>query len=511
VKIREPFLSMASTALVLPTFIAGMTSCTSKGAASPAPQVTSPAAPAALDSKVTARTETPGVAKSLSKAFAATASAVRPSVVRIDAQISGPAFAPWARRPGMVPGQPSPVFRRFDLQQAPDFPGVPTPAPIGRTGSGFVIDAAGDIVTNSHVVDGSVTLKVTLADGREVAAKLVGRDSRTDVAVLRLAPAPREIITARLGNSDQIEVGEWVLAIGSPLGLEQTVTAGIVSGKGHVGKAIRMSGDRVREYIQTDAKINPGNSGGPLVDLDGEVIGINTLIKMGAGGAYGFAVPINEVRRVAEDLIRDGRIHYPFLGVSVRDLLSGGVAGAGRLEDVGSSPGAYVVDVRPDGPAAKAGLRPGDVIVKLDGEDVRVSSDVVDNIAKRSIGAHIALTVRRDGRTERLEATLAETPGGRPQVAATARLGLSLQSLTPGLSDSLGLPPGVEGPAVTDVAVGSPAERAGLLPGEVILEIDRRRVRSPEEAESMLGVNAPTHLVRVLSRSGVRFVNLRGL
>ena len=314
-----------------------------------------------------------------------------------------------------------------------------------------------------------------------------------------------------MGNSDQIEVGEWVLAIGSPLGLEQTVTAGIVSGKGHVGKAIRMSGDRVREYIQTDAKINPGNSGGPLVNLDGEVIGINTLIKTGAGGAYGFAVPINEVRRVAEGLIREGRIRYPFLGVSVRDVLTGGVAGDGRREDVARSPGAYVVDVTPDGPAAKAGLRPGDVIVKLDTEDVKVSSDVVDGIAKRAIGTNIALTVRRDGKTERLAATLIEMPGAhRPPVAATARIGLSLQSLTPSLSVSLGLPPGVEGAAITDVVVGSPADRAGLLPGEVILEVDRHRVRSPEEAESVLGANAAIHLVRVLSRSGVRFLNLEG-
>ena len=160
-----------------------------------------------------------------------------------------------------------------------------TPGPVSGTGSGIIIDGAGNVVTNSHVVDGSAEIKVTLADGQEIPAKLIGRDKRTDVAVVRLERVPTNLVSARFGDSDGIEVGEWVLAIGSPLGLEQTVTAGIVSGKGHVGRLVQMSGDRVRHYIQTDAKINPGNSGGPLVNLDGDVVGLNALIRTGAGGA----------------------------------------------------------------------------------------------------------------------------------------------------------------------------------------------------------------------------------
>ena len=195
------------------------------------------------------------------------------------------------RRPGaegQFPDAFPPSFRRFfNFGEMPDFPGPQSPTPVSGTGSGIIIDGAGNVVTNSHVVDGSAEIKVTLSDGQEIPAKLIGRDKRTDVAVIRLERVPPNLVAARLGDSNGIEVGEWVLAIGSPLGLEQTVTAGIVSGKGHVGRLVRMSGDRVRQYIQTDAKINPGKSGGPLVNLDGDVVGLNTLIRTGAGGAYG--------------------------------------------------------------------------------------------------------------------------------------------------------------------------------------------------------------------------------
>jgi serine protease Do len=240
-------------------------------------------------------------------------------------------------------------------------------------------------------------------------------------------------------------VGEWVLAIGSPLGLEQTVTAGIVSGKGHVGRLVQMSGDRVRHYIQTDAKINPGNSGGPLVNLDGDVVGLNTLIRTGAGGAYGFAVPINEVRRVAEALIEDGRVRYPFLGVSVRDLDSLDDAGKQALGRGMPAHGAYVAEVTPGSPAAVAGVKPGDVITKLDVEGIKASADVVDYISSRTIGAPVDVTVVRDGGARQLRATLTPSPGDADERKEAPKLGLSLQTLTPELAGSLGLPPGGRG------------------------------------------------------------------
>ena len=167
----------------------------------------------------------------------------------------------------------------------------PIPGPAHGVGSGFIIGTNGDIITNRHVVQGATKVTVTMNDGKEYSAQVVGKDAQTDVAVVRLEKPPSNLVVARLGDSDKLEVGEWVVAVGSPLGLEQTVTAGIVSGKGRPGRHVQMSGKRVRGYIQTDAKINPGNSGGPLVNLEGEVVGVNTLIQVGAGGAYGFAIP----------------------------------------------------------------------------------------------------------------------------------------------------------------------------------------------------------------------------
>ncbi len=210
----------------------------------------------------------------------------------------------------------APFLRRFFGPGTPE----PPPGPQRGTGSGVVMDARGDIVTNRHVVSNATNVKVTFSDGREFSAKTLGMDSETDVAVIRLDAPPRDLVAARLGDDDKLEVGEWVLAVGSPLGLDQTVTAGIISGKGKVGRHVQMSGGRVRHYIQTDAKINPGNSGGPLVNLSSEVVGINTLINTGPGGAYGFAIPINQVRRVAESLLKEGRVRYAYLGVLVGDL-----------------------------------------------------------------------------------------------------------------------------------------------------------------------------------------------
>ena len=466
-----------------------------------------PAAPAA----VTPRTDSPDVARTLSKAFAATAKALAPSVVRIDTRAGRP---PLAERGGGRRNDPfgdslPPMFRRFfDFGGAqPDFRGPGMPGPLARTGSGIIIDGAGNVVTNSHVVDGATEIKVTLSDGQEIPAKLIGRDKRTDVAVVRLDRVPKNLVAARLGDSDGIEVGEWVLAVGSPLGLEQTVTAGIVSGKGHVGRFVQMSGDRVRHYIQTDAKINPGNSGGPLVNLDGDVVGLNTLIRTGAGGAYGFAVPINEVRRVAQALIKDGRVRYPFLGVSVRDLATLDQAAKERLGRGAPAEGAYVAEVTPGGPAASAGIEQGDVITKLDGEGIKASSDVVDYVSSRSIGAAVSVTLFRDGRCRELRATLGPAPGDADERNETPKVGLSLQTLTPEIAASLGLPPGARGVAIADVAGGSPGARAGLLPGDVILDVDRRPVTSADEASRLLGDGrSATHLVRVYGRSGIRFV-----
>ena len=301
----------------------------------PAPATAAPLAAATTQAAVvTPKTERPPAAETMSKAFAATAKALRPSVVRIDVEIGSPGLAKLGHAQsdgdegqGQAPEGVPPELKRFFHfgfgGGSPFGGGAPgeMPPPSGHgTGSGVVVDAAGDIVTNAHVVDHATKVTVMLEGGAEIPARVVGRDPQTDLAVVRLQRVPAGLAVARLGNSDALEVGDWVLAIGSPLGLDQTVTAGIVSGKGRVGRHVQMSGDRVRNYIETDAMINPGNSGGPLVNLEGEVVGINTLINTGPGGAYGFAIPINEATRVTKTLLAEGHMRYPYMGVHIADV-----------------------------------------------------------------------------------------------------------------------------------------------------------------------------------------------
>jgi serine protease Do len=257
------------------------------------------------------------------------------------------------------------------------------------------------------------------------------------------------------------------------------------------------------------SELRNGNSGGPLVNLDGDVVGMNTLIRTGAGGAYGFAVPVNEVRRVAQALIKDGRVRYPFLGVSVRDLSTLEQPAKEKLGRGAPAEGAYVAEVTPGSPAALAGIKQGDVITKLDDETIKASADVVDYVSSRNIGAAVAVTVFRDGGSRQLRATLAPAPGDTEERHEAPKLGLSLQTLTPEIASSLGLPPGARGVAIADVAGSSPAARAGLVPGDVILDVDRRPVTSADEASRLLGDSrSAAHLLRVYGRSGVRFVTI---
>jgi serine protease Do len=480
------------------------------GNATPAPTPAVPAeAPAASEtpppsgpalqpgSQVTPKTQAPNEARVLSQAFAAVARALRPSVVRIDVEI-GPSRV--AQNDGDDQG--SPFLRRFFQF------GAPEQAPPQRgTGSGVVIDSRGDIVTNRHVVSNATRVKVTFSDGREFGAKTLGMDPETDVAVIRLDSPPHDLVAARLGNSEALEVGEWVLAVGSPLGLDQTVTAGIVSGKGKVGRHVQMSGGRVRHYIQTDAKINPGNSGGPLVNLSSEVVGINTLINTGPGGAYGFAIPVNQVRRVAESLIKEGRVRYAYLGVLVGDANEGEAAAKG----LPAGTGALVTQVTPGGPAAHAGLRSGDVIVDLDGKKVEGAGDVIDDVSNRGIGTRVAVGLWRDGRRQPVDVTLGELPSPEAQKGQASKLGMALQTITPPLAESLGLDPGTRGAVVAEVVPGGGAAAAGVTEGDVILEVDRQRITSAEDAVAALSApHKGGHLVRLHTATGLRYITLGG-
>jgi len=325
---------------------------------------------------VTPRTQAPSEARNLSRAFAQVARAIGPSVVRIEVEAAD--------------------------EEA--------------TASGVLIDTQGNIVTSSHVVDGARRVEVVLLDGRRLKARVLGKDAQSDVAVVRLANPPRDLSAARLGDSDSAEIGEWVLAVGSPLGLEQTITAGIISGRAHVPGAAAPA--TLRTYLQTDAKINPGNSGGPLVNLDGEVIGISALISAGPGGSYGFAVPINQARRVALMLVKEGRARYAYIGVAlrdVRDLEPGERTRWGQIPEHG----ALVSRIWRGAPAARAGLRPGDVITSLNNQDVPAAADVVDFVAGQDIGAHVVVGFVRQGLEKSVPVSLEELPSPELQDSAT--------------------------------------------------------------------------------------------
>jgi serine protease Do len=479
-------------------------------------------ASAAGAAAVTPKTETPNEAKVLSHAFSSVAKALGPSVVRIEVEVGAPATAERMHGRGFPsPGQGGgddddnnipPFFRRFfEFGPGEGFGGGPSPGPSHGVGSGFILDTSGNIVTNRHVIQGATKVTVTLNDGKEYPAKVIGKDAQTDVAGVRLEKPPANLTAARLGDSDKLEVGEWVVAVGSPLGLEQTVTAGIVSGKGRPGRHVQMSGKRVRGYIQTDAKINPGNSGGPLVNLDGEVVGVNTLIQVGAGGSYGFAIPVNEVRRVAQVLLKEGRVRYPYLGIMLTDVKDLDDAQKAKLGKNLPASGAVVAELTPGAPAGKAGIRPGDVITGINNQKVSSSSDVVDYVSAQNIGANVTLRYERDGKPGTLAVTLGELPDeDARQPDSSGKVGMALQTLSPDVADSLGMDRSTKGAVITDVLSGSAAERAGLKPGDVIVEVDRRPVSTADEAiQSLRAPQKNGHLLRVRGASGTRFVTVK--
>jgi serine protease Do len=459
---------------------------------------------------ITPKTQVPQEARSLSQAFASTARALRPSVVRLDIELEAPKIRDRHMRGDDVPPDMERFFEHFF--GAP-FDGVPQPNSPGRgTGSGVVIDGAGNIITNSHVAERAAKVNVIFADGREFPAKVVGLDPKTDIAVVRLENPPPGLVAARLGDSNPLEVGEWVLAIGSPLGLDQSVTAGIISGKGKVTRNVHMSGERMREYIQTDAKINPGNSGGPLVNLQGEVIGINTLINVGPGGAYGFAIPINQARQMAKAIISEGRVRHAWLGIGIGDVKDGVKLGDdGEPEKKGQdksgkgqpTKAAWVSRVMPSSPADKAGVRVGDVLTQIDTQKIEGAADVVDYVAAQKVGNKVTLAYLRDGKSGKSQVTLGELPANPyaaadPQVQKEDKIGVNLQSLTPEMSSYLGLGRDAKGAVVTDVESDSRGAKAGLRPEDVIVEIDRKPVTSAEEAAQALHAGGKAaHLLKI--------------
>jgi serine protease Do len=339
-------------------------------------------------------------------------------------------------------------------------------------GSGFVISREGYILTNNHVVEEADQIRVKLANGKEYTGKVVGRDPKTDLALVRIDGAP-DLHPLTLGSSDDIKVGSWVVAVGSPFGLEQTVTAGIVSAKGRV-----IGSGPYDNFIQTDASINPGNSGGPLVNMKGEVVGINTAI-VAQGQGIGFAIPIDMAKDIAHQLETAGHVTRGWLGVSIQQMTPELAKSFGMKEEKG----ALVSQVVPASPAEKAGLEKGDVIVEYDGKEVADSKELPRLVASTSVGKTVTVKILRDGKAMERQVKVGEMEEKKPEVAKAPtgkKLGIAVQNLTPEIARGLGLKMET-GVVITQVEPGSPASEAGLQTGDVIREVDRKPVKDVDD------------------------------
>lgn len=400
---------------------------------------------------------------------------VRPSVVNLSIVRN-------LRVPGMGGGRNLPRDPFFDQFFGRFFGDIPREHLFRQRslGSGVILDAAkGVILTNNHVIEQADRITVKLLDGRELEAEVVGRDPKTDLAVLRLKTPPKDLQAAPFGDSDAIEVGDWVLAIGSPFGLEQTVSHGIISAKGRV-----IGAGPYDDFLQTDAPINPGNSGGPLVDLQGRVIGINTAISTRGGGSegVGFAIPSNLARKVYAELAEKGRVTRGWLGVQIQDLDAPLARHFGLKED---AKGVLIADVMESGPAREAGLKAGDVVLRYDGKPVEGVRELQRLVAETPVGRKVELRLWRDKAARSLSIRVgdmaehdAESAAAGPRESRTARLGVQVRALRPEEARERGVELGV---VVESVEAGSPAERGGLRAGDVVVELDKARVTTPAE------------------------------
>jgi len=457
-------------------------------------------------------------ANSLSQAFREASQQVLPAVVRITTTPKMSQAAADDNADNGLPEMPfgnflnDPQFKRFfkDLPQMPQR----GQRMVRGMGSGVIIDPAGIILTNNHVVRDGGKVMVRLNDGREFEAQDIKTDPKTDLAIVRIENAGK-LTAAQLGDSDSIQVGDWVLALGQPFGLEDTVTAGIISAKG------RGIGDTARDnFLQTDAAINPGNSGGPLVDLDGRVVGINTAISSSSGAfeGIGFAVPVNLAKWVSKQLADHGRVERSYLGVMIQEVTP---ELANRFH-MDRPQGVLVSDVRPNTPASKAGFQAGDVVVEYNGHAVNKPWQLQGVVEETPAGNSVKTLVWRDGK----KVTLNVRPEKQPAEEKVAKneqeksdgtasssfdqLGLAVADLTPEVAQRLGLREKT-GVVITDVESGGIAALAGIREGMVIKQVDRKPVTSTEELRKVLDKTSLKDGVLMLlsNREGNRFVVLR--
>jgi serine protease Do len=374
-------------------------------------------------------------------------------------------------------------------------------------GSGFIVDANGTIVTNNHVVKDAKTVSVTLDDGTQLPAKVIGRDARTDIAVLKV-DAQKQLPYIQLGNSANVKPGQWVVAMGNPFGLGGTVTAGIVSASGR-----DIGAGPYDQFIQIDAPINQGNSGGPLFTQDGKVIGMNTAILSPSGGSVGigFAIPSDMIHSVVAQLEKTGKVTRGFIGVEAQQI-SDTMAKAMHLT---SDSGALIAAVQADAPASHSGLQPGDVITSVNGQTVKNPRDLAVDIAAVQPGDEAQLQILHDGDSKTVSVKIGQLPNEQTASNDSAqqsheRIGVALAPLSPDLRGQLDVPDGAHGVVVRNVEPGSPAEQAGVQAGDVIVGVGGKQVNSPSDAASAIRGASKNHAValRILRNGQSMFVGV---
>ena len=431
-------------------------------------------------------------APAMPSSFSELASKLSPTVVNVKVtKIEKATF----RGPQMHGGQFDDFFRHFFK----DMPQMPENRRTQGAGSGVIISNDGYVLTNNHVVEDAKEVMVTLTDNEEYEAKVIGRDPKTDLAVLKI-DAKKSFPAAALGDSEYLNVGDWVVAIGNPFGLNHTVTSGIVSAKGRV-----IGAGPYDDFIQTDASINPGNSGGPLFNMQGEVVGINTAI-IPQGQGIGFAIPVNTAKPLIPQLVSTGKITRGYLGVNIQTITSD-LAKALQVEN---RDGALVADVVSGSPADDAGIERGDIIIAYNGQKVKDSQDLPAKVAATPVGEKATVTVLRDGNEKELTVKIGQLASDQTDREDTAqsskgKWGLKLRDLDARIGSQLGIKAD-EGVVIVGVEPGSPAQEAGLRKGDVIVEVNRKPVKSVDDIkENIDGSEGKDHLLLLVQRQNGKF------
>jgi serine protease Do len=444
-----------------------------------------------------ARSSTPVPLGSFDNGFASVLKPALPAVVNIQTS-----KVVKSKSSQMMPFFNDPMFRQFFGDQGGQGQSEPQTEREHSLGSGVIVTSDGTIVTNNHVIEGATDIKVDLADKREFQAKLIGTDPKTDIAVLKIEATG--LPTLAIGDSSKLQVGDVIFAIGDPFGVGETATMGIISATQRGGLGI----ENYEDFIQTDAPINPGNSGGAMIDLHGDLIGINTAILSGGGGGnqgVGFAIPINMARSVMDQIVGHGKVVRGYLGLYPQDVTPA-LAKEFGLSKPG---GALVSGLKPDAPAARAGLKNGDVILELNGQAIESANDLRLRISQTAPGSSVKLEVSRDGKTQNMDVTLAELPPDKSAEQAPGESGsggldgVNVQELSPEAMQELQLAPGTRGVVVESVDPSSAASAVGLQRGDVIQEVNHQPVRSISEYKQAVAAAGKQPVLLLVNSGGV--------